>query len=291
MIEDGILYGIIALIGFGLTGALAKTPIRRIGATKTMAYRNLLVSLFILIGLIYSIGAGIVTQDNFSPYYILLAFLISFIGYIGFWAFYKAMSKSDVGIVSPIANSSIIFTVLFSILFFGDTLTMEQTTAIGLIILGILLISIDFKNIRKSQLFSMKSGLPYALISCFTWGLVFALFKIPVNVIGPILNALIVETVILVSSASKMKIRKETFALKDKKILKHIVPVAFFGAVGTLAYNIGITLADVSIVAAITFSNPLIATIYGRIVYKEKLKLVQYVAGLLIVTGIVLISV
>jgi drug/metabolite transporter (DMT)-like permease len=67
--------------------------------------------------------------------------------------------------------------------------------------------------------------------------------------------------------------------------------MAIFTVAGTLAFNLGISLANLSIVAAISSSGPLVSTIYSRIVYKEKLKLSQYLGGILIVLGIVFVSV
>ncbi|MBU1111419.1 MAG: DMT family transporter, partial [Nanoarchaeota archaeon] len=55
-------------------------------------------------------------------------------------------------------------------------------------------------------------------------------------------------------------------------------------------FNMGIQNYNVSIIAAIAFANPLIATLYGKIVYKEKLKLQQYFALAIIIAGIVSIS-
>jgi drug/metabolite transporter (DMT)-like permease len=48
--------------------------------------------------------------------------------------------------------------------------------------------------------------------------------------------------------------------------------------------------SNVSVVAPLTFANPLISIIYGKFVYKEKLSTYQYLAIILILIGIILIS-
>ena len=65
---------------------------------------------------------------------------------------------------------------------------------------------------------------------------------------------------------------------------------AFFGALGFMAYNFGIQMGNVSIVAAIGSANPLVAAIYGKLVYKEKLKNQQYIAIAVVILGIILMS-
>ncbi|MBW6461842.1 MAG: EamA family transporter [DPANN group archaeon] len=113
----------------------------------------------------------------------------------------KALSLGKLGIMSPIANSSIIFTVLFSVLLFNESLTSIKLGSILLIVLGVIFISVNFKDLKNYNIFSLANGIPYALISCVLWGLMFTLYKIPVIVIGPILTALIIEIGIFIISS------------------------------------------------------------------------------------------
>ena len=87
-----------------------------------------------------------------------------------------------------------------------------------------------------------------------------------------------------------MTLLKKPFELPDKKTLQELFLIGIGGAFGTLFYTLGIALENVSIVAAITFSNPLIATLYGKFVYKERLSQQQYLAIAFIILGIILIS-
>ena len=280
-----ILFGLIAMVGYGLSNAIAQVPSKEIGSRKTIFYRNIFVSILLLAVLL-----PFLKETVFSPKYILITLAIAFIGYFSLMAFYKALKVGKVGIVSPLANSSVIFTVLLSIIFFGEILSTIQFLAIALIILGIILVSLNFKDLKNSHLFKISSGIPYALLTCFIWGLVFFLFKIPVNVIGPILTSLTLEFGIMIYSGIHIHFSKLNFSLPNKKILLPIFLVAFFGAIGTLFFTLGIKNYSVSLVAAITFANPLVATLYGKIVYKEKLHLQQYFAIALMILGIVLIS-
>lgn len=283
---EGIVFGLIAMLGLGLNNAISRVPVRAIGSTKSVFFRNFFISLmlFIVVLIFFS-------ESNFSLDFVLIAFFISFIGYLPLFTFYKALKVADVGVVAPIGNSAVIFTVLFSVIFFQEVLTITQIFSLFLIVLGIILISVNFRNWKSSDLFKFSSGIPFALVSCFLWGLVFFLFKIPVTVLGPILTAFIIEFGIFIFSGIHLKISSESFALPEKRILKQLFLVGLFGAIGGVAYNIGIKFAEVSIVAALAFSAPLVATIYGKVVYKEQLRAVQYGAIALILAGIILISI
>ncbi|MCK5040124.1 MAG: DMT family transporter [Candidatus Aenigmarchaeota archaeon] len=280
-----IIFGLIAMLGFGLSSALSKIPAKNIKSKKLVFFRNLISSsLFIILMLLFNF------EMAFSMKYILIAFLISFIGYIPLVVFYKALDVGKVGVVVPVANSSVLFTVLFSILFFGESLSMSQAFSILLIITGIFFISLNFHDLKKSNLFQLSSGIPYALITSFLWGLIFVLFKIPIMIIGPILTAFIIELGGFLSSAMHMKISKTSFSAPTKKNLLYIFFVAFFGVIGALFFNMGIKCGNISIVAALMAANPLVSTLYARIAYKEKISITQGFSILLIITGIISIS-
>lgn len=284
-ISLGILFGLISMLGYGLANAISKIPAQNIGIRKTIFFRNVFVSMILLI-----ISLFYLKEINFSLKYILIAFAISFLGYVPLISFYKALKSGKVGIVAPIANSSAIYIILFSIVFFKETLTQSQLFSILLVLFGTILISINFNDFKNSYLFQASSGIPFALIASFLWGLVYFLFKIPVNVLGPILTSFIIEFGIAILCGMHLKLSKSDFKIPDKKNLTYIFFIAVFIAAGTLFYNLGISTYEVSIVAALAFASPLVTVIYSKFAYKEKLSLLQYLAVLLILAGVVLIN-
>ncbi|HZX44879.1 MAG TPA: EamA family transporter [Candidatus Nanoarchaeia archaeon] len=279
----GILFGLLSMLGYGLSNAIAKVPSGKIGSVRTVFYRNIFVSLFLFIILLF-------TDFTLSPLYIILALIISLIGYIPLLFFYKALSVGKVGIVSPVANSSVIWTILLSIIFFKESLTATQVLAMLFIITGIFLVSVNFRDLRNSSLFTLSSGVPYAIITSLLWGLTFFLFKIPVNILGPFLTSFIIELGIAIYSGIHLYTSQKSLAIKEKSMLPYLISIALFGTAGTLFFNLGISLYSVSIVSALTFSSPWIAALYGKIVYKEKLSIMQYMAIAFVVLGLVVIS-
>jgi transporter family protein len=282
-----IIFGIIAMFGFGLSNAISQIPSKEIGSRRTVFFRGIFVSFLLLLILLFFLDKAV-----FPVKYILIAFVISFLGFIPLVTFYEALKRGKIGIISPIANSSVIFTILFSTLFFKESLSSLQILSIVLIIIGIILSSLNLKDIKDSNLFKVSSGVPHALVTCFLWGLVFFLFKIPVMALGPILSAFLNEFGILIFSGINLAISKISFSIPEKKILRYIFLVAIFGVIGTVFFNLGIAKenSSLSIVAAITFASPLVATLYGKFVYKEKLNFQQWFAIILILIGIISIS-
>jgi len=280
----GIIFGLVSMIGFGISTGITKVPLKSVGNRMTIFFRGIFMSTILFLTLLFYL------PPSLSPIYLLIALAVSVIGYFPLFTFYKGLKRGKIGTITPISNSSVIFTVLFSMVFFGEALTMTQAVAIVLMITGVFLISVNFRNLKGSDLFRFSSGIPFALMTCLGWGLFFFLSKIPVTLIGPFLTAFMVEFVIMILAGVNMKVSKIPFRMPDKKILLHLIALSVFGAIGVLFFNMGISVAGVSIVAALSKSSPWVSALYGRIAYKEKLKLVQYTAMVLIIAGIVMIS-
>jgi len=277
----GVIFGFLSMIGYGLSNSISKQPIQKIGVTKTIFYRNVFTSIILFVLILFN------RNQIWSIKFIIFTILISILGYFALVFFFKSIKIGKVGVVVPVANSSIIITVFLSIIFFKENLSIQKISSLILIILGVILISVNISDFKKSNIFKFSSGVPYSLVTMILWGLTFFLLKIPVNVIGPILSVFIIEFGIVIFSG----ISNKDFTLPDKKTLGTIFLIAILGAIGILFFSFGISIYDVSIVATISSANPLISTFYGLFVFKEKLSMKQYLATFLIIFGLIVISI
>lgn len=279
----GIIFSLIAMFGFGISNSLAKIPSEKFPYQKIIFYRNLFSSAVLLIGMLLFFP-----NPNLDAKYIAFTLILSIVGYFSLKFFFQALKVGKAGLVSPIANSSTLITVLLSIIFFRESLNYAQYIMVSLLIIGILFSSINFRDFKNSHLFNLQSGLPYTLVTCVSWGLLFFLFKFPVTIIGPIFTSFLIEFGAAILSFNNFRSVKSTII--KAKDLWIIFLVAFFASIGSLFYNLGINVGDVSIVSAITFSSPLIVILWGKFIYKEKLSLIQYCALTMIIFGVVGLS-
>lgn len=289
-ISTGILFGLITLVGYGISDAISAVPARAMGVRHLVFFRNLLIAsiLFVFVLLFGS-------WPSVSSFWLIFSILVSLFGCIPLMTFYRGLQLGKVGVISPVAKSSLVVTVLLAIIFLNESLRSLQLLAFILIFGGIILISIKFEDIRASELFSLRHGVPYALLSCLFWGIGFFLFKFIVNAYGPLISAFFVESGVLVFSATSLLVspmeRKKMFRLPKRRLCWYILGIALTTLAGTTSYMFGVSMAPVSIISALAFSNPAISVLYARFALKEQLRPLQYVAVVLIITGIVLIAV
>lgn len=267
---------------------MSKTPALAIGVTRLLFWRQAFTSFFLFIILLF-----FWQTVNFNLGYALLTFAIALAGYLALLSAYQSLKIGRIGVVSPITSSSLAVTILFSVLFFGEILTIPQIASITAISLGIILLSIDFSDFKKSGLLNLSSGVPFALLACFIWGIVYSLYRIPIIAIGPIFTAFLIEFSNFCGAGAANLITKTKFALPDKKTFFWIFLIGCLAAASTLFYNLAVRTSqgDTSLVAAIVFSNPIISVLYGKFVYKEIINPKQWLSLALIIAGIVSISI
>ncbi len=284
-IELGIVFGLVAMMGLGLCNGISQEIVRKIGVSRSVFFRNLFIVLMLI-----PFAACFLPSAPPDPLFVLIALAIGLIGYLPLAFFSKAINLGKIGTITPISNSPFIITILLSVVFFGEILSLLNILSLALIIVGIILISVDFRDLKNSDIFRISSGIPFAFVAFFLWGIVFFLLKIPVNVIGPIITSLLLESGVLAGSKINMIISRKGWDLPERRTLFKIFLMSLTGFLGSLFYNLGISVMEVSIVVALTFSNPLVSVLYGKFVYGEKLGVLQYVAIIMIITGIVSIS-
>ncbi|MFA7253060.1 MAG: EamA family transporter [Patescibacteria group bacterium] len=280
----GLFLGILALVTMGLGNAISKKPIRTFGPNKLMFWRGIFMSV-ILLGIVLLTGQF----AHFSLKYALITVVISFIGYWPLYFFYKGMDLGKVGIVSPVSSIYTVFTAFLAMVAYQDRLTATEIFAIAIIICGILLISIKFRDFKNSHLFQKSSGIYYALLAAIGWGIYFFLIRIPVMEMGAVLTSYLEETMMLgivfiILLFNKDRVEKPTFTN-----IKPVLAISLLSIVGVMAYYQGIKIYSLSIMTALAAAGPLVVCIYGAFVYREKLELKQYIAIVIILFGIMML--
>ncbi len=285
MFDLGILFGLFSMLGYGLSTGVISGLAKKYSPEQVTVYRNFFVSLILLVALLFYLSSS-----NFDVTFIVLVFGIAVLGYFSVKYLFKALRVGKVGVVSPISNSAVVLTVLLSVIFFKEQLSLLQVVAIALVIFGVLLNSVDFKHFRESNIFDKRSGVAYALVTFVLWGFIFFFSKIHVSVLGPFLSAFLIELGILVYSYLDIRVSKMRLKRVSSKELFLFIVSAILAATGTLFYNLGVQVGVVSIVAVLSFSNPIAATFYSKVVNKETLKLKEMAALILIVLGVALVT-
>lgn len=280
----GILFGLLALFFYGFIRIPQRKLIDRVGVYSALFY----VYTIETIALVAFLLASRTPLPALSTKILLIVLLIGIIGSLSIASFFKAFQKGKVSIMAAIGATYVIGTIILSMIFFGERPTSLQVFGMGITLLGSLLVSFDWHDIRHLRLKHIAPGLPYAVLFAVLTGLVFFLYKMVVVSLGPLPATLFSEGAIwLFLLVPLVKIRPKRIHTPQ---LKYALAAGIGVALAAFSYNKGINLAPVSIVASLTAASPLVTAVLARIFLKEHLDINQIVGIGVAVAGVVLIS-
>jgi uncharacterized membrane protein len=287
--NSAIIYAIFSFLGMGLSNPIIKKYVVHLGAAKSIFYRGLVVTF--ITGCFAFI---FISKSKFDLYYFILGIIIAAVSYSGLHFFNRALETGKVGLVAPVNSTRILISIFVGVVFLEDRINVTNCLSIAIIFLGLIFISINFRELKKSNLLSIKSGVPYALISALFWGVTLPLFSIPAKHLGAFFYTFIVEIIVFAISLSILISQKKNLKLKKDELKKNfwgIILIGILSSIGSIFMNLGYATGLISIVAAIVGTNPLIGVLYGRIFYKEKLSILQYTSIIMIIIGIITLSI
>lgn len=282
---SGAVFAIIGMISIGLATPISSVPLKQVPKPLFALVRNLFVVPVVLLAFILS-GADLIID---APQ-ILFTVGLSLLGYLGLQSYFYALQVGKIGIVVPVGGSSVLWTMIVSILFLGDNLRSAQIVAILIIVAAVMALSLNISHLKSSSIFDVKSGVPHALLTSICWGIMFALIKIPITQLGPIEVNLILEIGVVMWGALQVKLTGVHMIRFNRSLWIKTVVVAVLTAIAVISLNLAINSIGPSIANAIFYASPLIATIYAALVYRERLRVQQYLATIFVLVGIILLT-
>jgi transporter family protein len=193
-LEIGIFFALATLLSWGIADFFAKKAVDKIGHAAA-----LIINQSIAIGpiFIYTILFFKLPPPTLSI--VLISIVTGFLGFLGYFYFYKGLKKGNLSIVSPISASWFVITTLIASFIFQEALSPIQITGVVVVFVGIFLASTNLLEFRNNIGKGKSNGVFEALITMIAWGVAFAIIKPVVAAEGPIVALLFVRSIALLS--------------------------------------------------------------------------------------------
>jgi drug/metabolite transporter (DMT)-like permease len=220
---------------------------------------------------------------------LVLIFAISSLGLTAYFCFLTGMKRAGVTLGGVITGSFPAVATVAALVFFGEHISAAQGGAIVVIVAGVLLSSLQgevrtlFADIRASSLL-------WAFAAALLFGLFFALVRIPVERVGWFLptyagNIIGVPLYVLIARRSG-----EPDVLRPPQLALPIALIAAIQIGATMLYAYALTKGATAIVAPIAGSYPAVFVVLAYVVFRERIRAIQYVGVVGTVVGIVALS-
>lgn len=275
-----ILSGIVGMFGWGIYDFLGGVFAKQIGPFKSIFWSQLagLVSTFLL---------ALVFTTNFKiPFLVIVLFPIAAMVYsAGYLFFFKGFELGNLSIVAATMNLWAVFTMLFAFIFMGQRLSAIQTSGVLMIISGVILASVNWKDIGNHK-FQFSSGVKEAVLGAFFFGIFWNISEIISEEVGWLWTTLLVKLGIVVFLLVFAFLGKREIALtKTAASIKYTV--IFMGMIeaGAVAVvNFGLTIGDAILITPIASALSIVTITLAVVFLKDKVTKLQ---GLGIVTAII----
>lgn len=278
-----IIYGLIAMLGFGLAWGVAKHLSCSIGSSQTV-FRTRLIALPFLFLVLF-----VFAREPISISSVLMILGVWMLWYLPVYWFYKSLNYGDVWVLWPLASTSVGITIILSVVFLNEVVSGTAILGILALFLWVFLVGVDFKLLGNGL---HSKAILYVSGAIIGWGLMYFFFKIAIDASSPMRTMCLIETwVLLWSLIHEYSAHKKVPAFtENKQVRKWLLAMVLVANIGGIAYNYGLQLWPVSVVSAVFAGSPLVTALYGFLVYQEKLWNRQWIGIWVLVCGLVLVS-
>lgn len=211
------------------------------------------------------------------------------LGAVGYLFFYEGMRVGSVGLVGTISAAAPMLTVALSILLLHEALGVPQALGIAFTILCVLLLAYEPRRRDASR----RAAVLLSLAGFFVWGLWGFLVKTSVDAIGQgNLDLLLAAAYLGVTVAYAVLRRGHGLPPNRPSRQAWILGLFVFlaGAIGAIGLTIAYDLGPATLVAPISGTYPIIATLGAAAFLKERLNARIVAALAAFVVGISLLS-
>jgi len=302
----GVIYGLIAAAGWGLSAVAATHAARRAG-TYIAVLSGQGIGVLVLLSLTAALRPSFAAVDGHIAAVLAGAGLLGLLGYL---TFYRALeSGGAVGLVSAISATYGGVTTVLAVILLGEHLGAYGTAGVVLAVAGVAMASARSAATAQAPPVAVgepmvgvaptpsrirnlsRAGIPLAFASALTYGLGGFLLGDYSARAGWLTSALVAHgtsvTALLV--ALPFLARRKPFRPAGSALAWAAV-AGLTDVVGLLAFSRGGSVGQVAVTAAVSSIYPAIPLVAGLAMFGERLGRRQFAGVGLIVTGLVLIG-
>jgi drug/metabolite transporter (DMT)-like permease len=279
-----IIFGLLAMLGYGVTDFFSSVITKRDNAVRVTFWY------FLISGVALAIGALVFFQiPQISAYEWILLAITSVFSAAGLITFYRALRIGKLSIVAPISSAWSIVPFLAGALLLGEPLGIVQVVGILVVIIGTVLASFSFKELKKMKLTTLAPGAGYAIATLLIWGVFYTTIGVLSKEIGWI-YAIAIVTLGSALAIFLFSFRNVGSLSFPRKIWWLIGLWILVGTAALIIYGVGTQYGYISVVGPLAAAAPIVAVAIARVILKERLTLNEALGIALIIIGVLVLA-
>lgn len=274
-----ILFSLGAAFFAGITAIFAKIGVEKVDSSLATAIRTIII---LVLSIIVVFLVGSFDEINKLDFKTTIFLVLSGISTSLLWlSYFKALQLGNINKVAPIDKTSIILTLILSLIFLNEKITIIKIVSMILILVGTVLM------VGKSYEIINNKWIIYAIYTAIFTSLTTILGKIGINNVESNLGTLIRTIVVFIIIWSYILITKKQTKIKKitKKSLLFIILSGITTCFSWLCYFKALQQGEASLVFPIEKLSIVITVIISSIFLHEKINLKSILGLLFIIVG------
>lgn len=258
--ELWLLYSLLAILLYGVGQGMAKGPLSRAGPAGTL----LLLGLF---NVVFYVGYYIFFREDLPWTTLGIAFSVvgGILGALGYAYFYAALDKGNPSVVGPVTASYPAIAVAVGLVALGESITNLQAMGVLMVVLAVIFLSRDDSNTKGQG----GAGV-YMFLSIAAWGASTVLEKLALNEVGAATYSLLYVLAAMPVYILFGRARPSERAMTRHDVVASLPPLMLF-LFGGLFIVLAMKYGELSIVAPLTATYPVVTVIYRRLWARDPL--------------------
>ncbi len=299
----GLFFAIFTIFVWALASLVYKKGLEKTQPKANLFFRLCCTSLGTFVfSLIFGNFILLRNLSNLELFDYFIACLISGLSVtIGDLLYYMSLSKIDASRTYPLVQLSLIFVIFFSIIFFGEEISISIIVGGSLILSSVFILSSKDKSEKNNEKRSVKEkisedlilGVLYAISTAFFWALAYVSFNQARIMSGDVFGANFFRVVFgLVAIALLGLFQREYFSGFKKENRNNLKYFVYIGIAGILSLGFAdalyIKAAEISgliLISTFTVNTPMVQQIFSILILKEKFRKRFIIAVILIIVG------
>ncbi|MDH4123585.1 MAG: EamA family transporter, partial [Thermoplasmata archaeon] len=183
MIEIWLILALSAVVMYGVSQAAIKVALREISAPTFILATVFMTFPTYLVILIGSIAVGRYGNIDFEHFIYLI--LAAAFGQIGYYVYLEAAESGPISIVGSITAAYPIMVIMFAIVFLAEILTAIQAVGVGMITIGMIVLSY-FHGSSENKSHLSRKCFTLCIITLLLWGFWAIFTKLSLEQVDPI---------------------------------------------------------------------------------------------------------
>ncbi len=273
MVYLPILLGALTAFCWGTSDYLSRRSSQKMGSYRTTVYMHV-ISIATLVLLLPVLRPSFST----SPNLILILVVTSLVNFFAFIFLYRGFHRGVVSVVAPIAYSYPAVTTVLAVILLGTVLSEIKILSLAGIMLGVVLVSTRFSELRSytqgKGLLKLTPGVGSAVLSATSFGAVYVGLGFVTPFVGYVLPVLYLRGLGGLFGFLFAPVLRQSVKPNRHSITPVIIAMGILETAGLLSFNFGVSFGSSSlpIVAALSGMGGAVATAYAMTFLRERLE-------------------